>query len=288
MVKRRKKTLFVLYAVLIGVVLLYVLFPSSAVRSALINRIQQNIPDLRVSIGDVTLAFPPALSMENVAFSKKESVLFSADRVKLRPEWVSLVTSNKAVQFQAAAYRGKMAGVVSLTPSTELGSFSITGNFSDLQLDQIPVLRDKLNVDLSGSASGHMHFDDISARSAFGGGEFFVTDCMVIPSSPIQGVDRLSFQRIDLAFILEGNKLDLQQGDFKGAELDAILSGSIEFETPADRSVMDLDIIVIPQRLFLSKLGDSFSSGLLLEQDQFTVRVTGSFGTPKFAFGLSR
>ncbi len=77
MTKTRKITLFVLYAVLVGALLLYVLFPSDAVRNAIVNRIQRDAPDLQLSIGDLKPKFPLALSMKDVIFSKKETVLFS-------------------------------------------------------------------------------------------------------------------------------------------------------------------------------------------------------------------
>ena len=101
MTKTRNKALFVLYAVLIGVILLYVLFPSDAVRNAIVNRIQRDVPDLRVSIGDLTPAFPLALLMEDVMFFKKETLLFSADRMTLTPRWISLFTPDKEIAFKS-------------------------------------------------------------------------------------------------------------------------------------------------------------------------------------------
>ena len=113
----------------------------------------------------------------------------------------------------------------------------------------------------------------------------------MIPVEPILGMDRLHFQRIDLSFAVEGNKLEVQKSDFQGSELNATLSGIILFEYPTDRSMLDLDIIVTPQRAFLSKLGDSVSEGLLSSvlsgQDNFNLRVTGSLGTPIPAFGAA-
>ncbi len=292
MTKTRKITLFVLYAVLVGALLLYVLFPSDAVRNAIVNRIQRDAPDLQLSIGDLKPKFPLALSMKDVIFSKKETVLFFADRLTLRPGWMSLFTSDKEIIFNAIAYQGNMSGVISSTRKSGSDIFSIKGIFSGLQLDRIPALQEQINIGLSGTASGQLHFDDVSVRETIGSGEVFVTDCVVIPSISMIGLDTLNFNRIDLSFDVEGNKLELQKGDFQGPELSATLSGSIVFETPNDRSVLNLDITVTPQQQLLSKLDNTGSaelfSSLLSEQDDFNLRVTGLLGTPRWAFGASR
>jgi hypothetical protein len=53
-----------------------------------------------------------------------------------------------------------------------------------------------------------------------------------------------------------------------------------------------LNIIVTPQRLLLSKLGDTPQAGLLSSvlsgQDDFNIRVTGSLGTPRVAYNAAR
>ena len=292
MTKSRKKVLFVLYVVLIGVILLYALFPSDAVRNAIANRIQQAVPDLRVDVGDLNPAFPFSLSMEDVMFSKKGTPLFSADRLTLKPRWLSMLSSGKEIKVDAVAYGGKISGVISLMQGSENGSVSIKGTFSDLQLEQISALQENIDAGLSGSASGRLHLDDVSARQTFGSGSFSVTDCTVALPSPIMEIDRLSFQKIDLAFDIEGNRVELQQGDFLGQELSAVVAGSISIESPADRSVMDLDIIVTPERLFLSKLDDKNSAGLLTsllsEQGSFNLGVTGSMASPRYTFGAAR
>lgn len=290
MTGRKNKILIGAYTLLAGAVLLYILFPSAEVKQYIVHRLQQEAPTIKISIDDLKLSFPPGLSMNDVVLSNNERDLFFWDRIKVFPKWLSLFTSEKAIGFRGRAYLGKISGSASPTRSKGVDHWDITGVFSDLRLEQIPVLQEEIDFGIVGLLSGNIHIDADTSNPASGSADIVVSDCTVLPEKPIMNIDRLSFQQVEAAFDFDGSKLNLKKGDIQGTELNASVSGSIFLKSPANRSTVDMDIVVTPHDALLSELDGEMLSGFFSSagKNDFNFRVTGSLDNPQIAFGLAR
>lgn len=289
MTRKRKKILFLLYILLTCAVLIYILFPSTAVKNHLVNRMNREVPDAQVSIGSLKLRFPPALSLKDIVISRNGAVLFGADSLVLFPKWRSLLSNTKTIGFRGQAYNGSISGTASPARGKDSDQWTVNGVLSDIRLEQIAALQEKIDVELIGTLSGSFQLDEVSAEHAAGMGSFVITDCGIIPAVPFYDVDRLDFSRIDADIVLANNRIELNHSDFQGSELSASMSGRIILASPADQSDVKLDIYVTPRRAFLSKLGPIFSenliSSLLSDNNGFSFNLSGSLGSPGFALG---
>ncbi len=273
----RKKILFIFYILLTGLVLLYLLFPADAVRNDIANRIQQNVPNVQVTIGSLRLAFPPALSFGDVSFSSDGTILFSMDRLKLTPRWRTLLFSTKIFSFKGVAYHGMISGTLSAVMSGDSPVISATGSFSGIQLEQIPAVRKQTSSALSGSLSGNFHLDASSMNQPAFGGHISVSDCNFVPPFSFLDMKRLDFDSIEADLDFDGDNLDIQGGNLVGPEMTGTVNGNIYFETPLSRSELDLDISVTP-------LQSSKFSGI----NVLTFKATETFENPKLTLVSTR
>lgn len=266
----RKNILFGFYALLMGLVLLYVLFPADAVRDHLANRINRNLSEAQVTIGSLRLGFPPALSLGDTMISRNGAVLLSMERLKLTPDWLSLFSSRKAFRFSGRTCQGKVSGSFWVASNNDGLEASASGFFSEISLEQVPALQKQRRIDLTGTLSGSFQADTASMNTVTGRGNILVSDGFLVPPAPLLNIQRFDFQRFEADFDFEGRALEIHDGELEGAEFDGTVSGSIYFETPFSGSEMELEIEVVP-----------LLSSTASEANELKIRATGTFKDPK-------
>lgn len=265
----RKKILFGFYILAIGIILLYVLFPADAVKNHIANRINQIVSEVQVNIGSLRLGFPPALTLKEVTFSRNGAVLGSMDFLKLTPGWLSLFSGRKAFMFKGRTYQGSVSGHCRVAFKNDGIEASVSGDFSGIRLEQVPVLKAQTRDSLTGSLSGSFQADASSMDPATGNGHIFVSECNFVLPEALMSIQQLEFQRVEADLNFEGRNLEIMDGEMDGTEFNGSVTGSIYFESPIAGSEMDLEIEVIPL------LSSTFS-----EISGLTLRATGTFENP--------
>lgn len=265
----RKKILFGFYILVIGIILLYVLFPADAVRNHLANRINQNVSEVQVAIGSLRLGFPPALTLKEVTVSKNGTLLGSMDVLKLTPGWLSLFSGRKTFKFKGQTYQGSVSGSFWVAFKNHGIEASASGDFSGIRLEQVPVIKAQARVGLTGTLSGSFQADTGSVDPATGNGHVFISECNFVLPSALMSIQQLEFQRVEADFDFEGRNLEIKDGELDGTEFNGNVAGSIYFASPIAESEMDLEIEVIP-----------LLSSTLSEISGLTVRTTGTFENP--------
>jgi len=273
----RKKTLFGCYILATVVVLLYVLFPTDAVKDYLADRFNRNVSNVQVAIGSLGLRFPPSLSLREVTIFNNDATLLSVDRLRLSPRWLSLFSSRKGVRFRGQTCQGDISGSAWAEPNDGGQEASAAGTFSEIRLGLLQVLQEQSRLGLAGTLSGSFQIEVSSMQPVTGSGSIVVSDCSLALSDSLQDIQRLlniqqlGFQRITADIDLEGSSLAIQNGVLEGSELSGTVSGSIFLESPVSRSDMDLEIAVT-----------LLHSSTLSEINEVTFRATGTFENPRF------
>lgn len=265
----RRKILYGFYILVIGIILLYVLFPTDPIRNHLVNRIDQNVSEVQVVIGSLRLGFPPALRLKDVSFSKNGTVLGSLDFLKLTPGWLSLFSGRKEFKFKGQTYQGSISGSGWVAFQNAEIEASASGSFSEIRLEQVPVLQAQTRIGLTGTLSGSFQADAASTTPVTSSGHVFISDCNFVLPVPLMSIEQLEFQRVEADFDVEGRNLEIMDGELDGTEFNGNVAGSIYFESPISGSEMDLEIEVIP-----------LLSSTLSEISALTVRATGTFENP--------
>lgn len=265
----RKKILFGFYILVIGIILLYVLFPAEAVKNHLANRINQNISEVQVDIGSLRLGFPPALTLKEVNLSKNGALLASMDLLKLTPGWFSLLSNRKTFRFKGRTHQGDVSGIGWVAFENGGIEGSTSGSFSEIRLEEVPALKTQTRLNLVGTLSGSFQAEAASTIPANGNGHIFISDCNFVPSMPLMNIQQLEFQRVEGDFDFEGRSLEIKGGKLDGTEFNGTVAGNIYFDSPVSGSEMDLEIEIIP-----------LLSSTLSEISGLTVRATGTFENP--------
>jgi type II secretion system protein N len=250
-------------------ILLYILFPSGAVKDHIVNKINQENPDVHVAIETLRLAFPPSVELNGVTVELNNDFLFVFDRLKLTPRLHSLLFDEKIFHYRAEAYKGEISGRFSIAENSGDTNLSASGSFSQMRLELIPLVSSHLGDRLSGVLSGNFELDAVQRQPAIVSGTVFITDCNFLMPVSFLNMDRLNFQHVEADFEVNGSSLDILNAEMQGPELTGTVSGSIFFESPMTRSEMDLLISVNP-----------LLSSPLSEINALTFRASETFENP--------
>lgn len=285
MTKGKQRNLLILYVLATTIVFSYILFPSTAVKEYLAGQVTKVNPSYQLDIATLTPSLPPAFLLKDVQLFQQNGLVFNADSLKVSPKWLSLFSSKRGLKFHGKAYQGELNGVLS-SVKTEKGKYpSLNAEFSELNLKEFPWLQEQAEFDVSGALSGKIRYEQKSNTDRAASVKADIANCIITLANPLFDVVPLEFSDIKVVATLKGNTIDIQQGTFGGNQIDGSMSGTIQVQTPAENSRLQVNIKVKPDRAFLSNLSGILSAmlpaGVQDGRDDLNLRVTGTLGNPK-------
>lgn len=285
MIKGKQRFYLVLYIAATALIFLYVLFPDTAVKEYLANRVTHADPAYHMDIGSLSPSLPFALILKDVQLNRQEGWTAHASHLKMSPNWSSLFSSKRGLKFNGTAYQGLFNGIISSVKSKAGKYPSVNAEFAGLSLGELPWLQDQSDINISGALSGKVRYEQKSTTDRSGSVNADIVDCMVTLTKPLFDPGPLEFDEIKLVAVLNGNNVDIQQGTFKGEQLSGSLSGNIQIQTPVENSRLRVNIKVKPDRAFLSNLSGVLSAllprGVQSGKDDLKLNITGTISKPR-------
>ena len=287
MTKKRRRFLYGAYIILIALVFSYLLFPSDSVKEYLTNRVYTQNPAYRMDIETLRPSFPPSLRLKNIQLFYQNGLIFNTDVLKLFPNWLSLFTFKPGASFQGEAYQGRLNGALSIIRVETESHPLLSVTFTDINLMLVPWFQEQFELDVSGTLSGKIRYEQKTVSTRVGAMSADIADCIVNLTNPIFDLGQLEFDHIKLVTALNNDTLEIQQGVFTGHQMTGSLSGSILMQNPSKNSRLKLNIKVKPDRVFLSNLSGMFSaffSSAQKENEEMTINISGTIGKPQVSF----
>jgi len=117
-------------------------------------------PGLHVETYGVESLFPPGLQMQRAAVAVdatagRQEVVQVGD-LRLRPNWLALVTGRPGAEFSAAFYGGRIQGRVERREGGEAPRWEFEVAFADIEVDRHPQTRRNDQAILRGRLSGRV------------------------------------------------------------------------------------------------------------------------------------
>ena len=293
MPRYRKWLGYILFAVTIGGMFLYLCFPSDAVRDYLEGSASRLAPPLSLRLRDVRPAFPLGLQFEDADLGFKERPgipLFKASRFVLMPSMRILALRGPAFRFACAAYGGKIQGVVVFKTFNWDGPVSSDIEMVDVRLGEYPSFRDWLNREFTGTLSGSVTYAGRpgSFPQGSGRGDFLILDGSVGLAQPFLGVESVDFHRIDVEMVLDRQRISLSRLDFEGEALKGKASGTVHLDRHFSRSTLDLRVALKPSSSLLSGEGGLAGAATFLRRGlgggDLTISIRGTVAQPRINF----
>lgn len=287
--KNKKWLGYTLYVVLVGLLLLYFLFPVQAVEDIVDGSVSRVNPELGFKAVKISPSLPPGLSISGGKIFFRNAAgppVFAVDSMYIRPQVLKLFSGKYNVKLSGTAYKGDIKGTFRLgdgdgkTLESEL-------IFEELDIGSYDLLAQKLQHKLTGMFSGNVVFGRDSANEAGNGrADLKLTDGQLLFENPIFGINSVDLQNIVLELELQNRNVTIVKGELTGPEMNAALAGSIQLQPDVKNSQLNLKGTLEPLPEFYRKYPEIRellkSMKKRVKRGQYFFAITGTLDQPRF------
>jgi len=282
---------YVLYAILVAVVLLYVRFPSESFQSYLVQMAGRMDPPVIFSSRSLDPSFPPGLRLQAPVFSLKErpeTAFFEALELSVSPGMGSLILGNTTWFFDARAYGGFINGHIQPGEDGKIDSFSLS--VKKVRIHEYAFLPHFGVGNFGGTLNGNITYKGPPDRIVLGdgAGDIHISEGKIDLLNPFLGLETIPFGKLDVRFTLKRGTINLTSVSLDGKGFQGSLSGTIRLNRIMDRSRLNLRGTIEPIEAFLETLKGGpallslFRGGKNGLSRSFVIQ--GTFRSPKFRF----
>ena len=285
-----KIRIFLLYTVCAFVALaffIYYLFPSDAVKAYVTSELKNANPDFSMTIDQIRPGFPPGFKCKDIMLFQKDIPMIHADWMKIFPDFLTLLGSEKRFIFKGESHEGHFDGHITLPPSSEkknASDLTIRSELSEIQVREISGIQDRSDNEISGILGGTITYGGKDSEGAVNA-KLTLADCNIGLAEPIFSVETLTFDTIDADVEIKEKKVQIRQCVTKGKQVGGNFSGIISLKEPFEKSMLNLSGSIKPHPSFIANLGEG--AALLLKQgsgaDGFPFSIRGTFESPQFS-----
>ncbi len=282
---------YLLYTLVVLVVMLWLLFPSAAVRQRLEYQLQTMTPGLQWSIGNISLALPADIVLTDITITDKHASkkpLFTVDSLSLRP---SLQTLLKARQL-SAEYRldllgGYLSGGLRLGDDRDTVLFS--GKANGLEMTGLKKIVRGFDRTVSGTLSA-VFTGKYMVRGSGGlelDGKVELLKGEISFLSPVLGMEKLVFNQLSSRIQYGPMEIKIANGRLDSRLLSGDFSGTIEPGGNIFESQLDVSGGLVPRPEFLATIGDGSMVNQLKRQlkgGKLPFVISGTLEEPGIVF----
>lgn len=284
-----RSLMYVMYAVLLTAVLLYVRFPAEKFKQYWVQRIENLSPDHTCTIGRIGYRFPLSVVFETITLARvvdEQETGIVVDQLVFSPE---LLHFWRTFAITGKIYSGLFAGKLDL--DSRAHSFQVTNIHAEgLQADALArslgISERKISgvVDFSGDYKG----PDSDPGDGTGKGLVQIVSGSFSLLQPILNLSSLAFDKLTMQVMHEHGVVQLNEGEFVGQEILADFTGDLQLASPFLSSNISLSGHMKPDEGFLqSNPQEQQVVQTLLQRYKMTVlpfKVGGTVQSPLFRF----
>jgi type II secretion system protein N len=271
-----RRTWIAAYLAAVLAVCLYLGFPSEALRAHVAHRLAAGVPGLSVAVNDIRPALPPGLELKGVRIARTGVDLLQMERLRIAPEWLTLVREITRYRFEGSAAAGEISGTAEVQGRGEQPLVAMQAQWSGVLLERLPALQEVYGSRLSGRLEGTLAFSGQGSLS----GRIRVADAQVDLARPLFDQKSFGFRSVDAEVGLQERTLLLRNGRLRGNEVDAEVSGTIALGSSAGAGALNLTGRISPHHAFMARIEGSLPAALMRRRAAIPFKITGSLEAP--------
>jgi len=289
--KNRTWLAYTLYAILLTLGLLYILFPSQDVKNYLEARAEDSSIPVHISIGDISPSLAFGLNLRATELSHQadpDKILLRADRLFVRPGLWSYLQGAMRFCFDGRLNDGSLEGCVQFNENDSNTPFSTSMTLKDIRMERFENLTTLIGRHVEGSLGGSFAYDGKIESLMEGAGEadFRLSNGRIELQQPVLSFDAIDFNEVWIKLTLKKRRIDLTHVELKGPNIYGTLTGTISIRREFMDSGLNLKGTVDPSEGFFdASEGASVTVRLLgqsLGDGPLSFRVRGTLKNPRF------
>jgi type II secretion system protein N len=236
---------YTLYGFVVFVVLLCVTFPYDVLRQYMVERLSQE--DLQLAIGRLRPEFPPGVQLQQLRLLAHQAELpgplVHITTLRAHPELLPLFSGLLDVRLDSLLYSGRLQGNVRAPITNAAASWQLQVRFSDLQVEQYPLVQKDGKAFLRGQLGG-----ELSATMNSNG--LLQQGTLKLQLKPLvfagnQGLQlplqqEITCDTVQSELQMSPGQLQIVSFSCRGNDLSVEASGTVRWQRPVANSIVDL------------------------------------------------
>ena len=244
--------MYVMYAVLLTAVLLYVRFPAEKFKQYCVQRIESLSPKSTCTIDHISYRFPLSAAFATITLNRVidgQEIAMEVDQLVISPEslqfWRSFALKGKI-------YSGLFAAGLDFDRRADLFQLANV-HVEGLQVGDLAQSIGITDRTISGVVefSGDYKAPNSAPSDGIGKGLVQVVNGSFSLFQPILNLSALTFDKITMSFIHENGVIQLNEGEFLGKEILGDFTGELQVASPFLTSNISLSGHLEPDEGFL-------------------------------------
>jgi len=236
----KKRIFYILFFGGATVFFLYYLFPKDNIEDYIGYQVFRVDPNLRLTIGDLGLHFPPYAKARDTNIYYQQQPLLSVSSARIRPGLATLFNRGTMAVFNGRAHKGRFNGKITRGDASDRRSIAVSIDLAGIELDDISGLKSISGLSLSGQVAGNVHFIDDRPRPDQGSVDLVFTDCTFQLAKAIFDIKTVRFNRIEMKLDIQDKTVSIRRLEMTGPQVNATFDGHIELRKPVIISRLNL------------------------------------------------
>ncbi len=286
-----RSLVYLMYAVVLTVVLLYVRFPTEKFKTYCEYRLEQVLGNGRCTIAEIGYYFPAAIELRKVKMGQPAGDINSGvllDRLKFSPALKGFFTS---WVVDGELYEGAFQAILAVQFKEKIFQLkAIKLEDADISTltKSIPSFGREITGLLTFSGEYRAKFDQ--PKNGLGSGSVYFSAGSVPLVRQILTLDSIDFEEVKAIWKYDDNKLILTEGTLRGQQLDADFAGTVETPFLPPEGGLSINGSLLPQEKFLQDKPqiERLVQRLMKQYKKSAVpfRVGGTLNKPTFRLSM--
>lgn len=278
---------YLAFALLAAVLFLYLLFPEAAVKSYLEARLAAIDPRLGMDVENIRPVLPPGLKMTAVEIKQDGVRLAHLDSVRVRPELMTLLESEKHARFEGALGDGTISGRITAAGNNPTAVSRMTADLTGIRIEDIDAVKRLERFTLTGLVNGHMTRGDARDPAGPISGMLTTSGLRIGLAEPFLGIADIAVTKCDTEFSIAGQTLRIKSMTFDGPMVEGRIGGTVDIRYPIAQSRLNLTGNAKPKPDLFARLQETVPQEMLNPRTVgtrgITFRIRGTVDSPELS-----
>lgn len=284
-----KLSLYVIYALVLTSVLLYVRFPAEKFEKFLEQKLEATFPGTDVKLGKFQIKFPSTILLDDLQVRKAsgDDLVVELTNIRILPDWAGM---GLRYTIYGNIYGGTVTAQIVVSPVAGLVNLDEL-EFSGVKLEQFEYLQLYSRRNISGTLDFVGAYSSSWKESGAGEGQgvLGIKNGTLALKRPVLALKDMDMQSLEVGLSLTGESLEMVEGVFTGKEVQAEFAGRVNLSDQNTGMGLDVSGSLEPQKAYLKEKPQVLRVVKRLQKQYrktaLPFKLTGSVGNPSFRFG---
>ncbi|MGD9158755.1 MAG: type II secretion system protein GspN [Desulfobacteraceae bacterium] len=233
-IKENKQRLwYLIFAVCLTVLLLYINFPSEALTDYIRAEAEKRYPDINIGFDKIGLTLSPGIKIRGLRISLKQDPdipVYISEKSSVSVSILGWIKGDAKYYFKSKVKGGELSGSIEEKNDVKNGRIEASIDIKDIKLDENIFIHPAISQRIEGTLTGKIKLIGDLSDPLRGNTEIYLdlADGKVKFLKPFLGMDRVEYREINFSGVLDNRKLNIKDLNMTGGPVNGNATGTVQ------------------------------------------------------------